>query len=177
MTATPVRPENALAWSPRWTAALFAVGVTIPGMLAARWGASFGTDWEKRLTKPPVWPPDWAFPAVWSILYPCMGVATWQVWRRRNETKIVGPVLLFGGHLLLNYTWLPVVHTAKDVITPAVMDVAIGVPAFAAGWAYQRVSPTAARWYAPYLAWTVFTTTIKIWRAALNPQPALSQES
>lgn len=177
MTPTPGSLGDRHARSPWWTAPLFAAGVTVPGMLAARWGASFGTDWEKRLTTPPVWPPNWAFPAVWAVLYPCMGVATWHVWRRRGEAAVVGPLALFGAHLLLNYTWLPVVHTAKDATTPAVMDVAVGVPAFAAGWAYGRVSPSAARWYAPYLAWTVFTTAIKIWRAALNARPMGSASS
>ena len=36
--------------------------------------------WYRGLAKPPLTPPDWVFPAVWTVLYVLMAVAAWRVW-------------------------------------------------------------------------------------------------
>ena len=55
--------------------------------------------------KPPLSPPGWLFPAVWTVLYGLMGVSVWLVWKRAGWSRVLEP---YGLQLLLNAAWSPV---------------------------------------------------------------------
>jgi len=59
--------------------------------------------------KPPLSPPSWLFPVVWTILYILMGVASiffFQKIKKKSEEKVtVALRWLYGLQLLLNFTW------------------------------------------------------------------------
>lgn len=150
-------------------AIVFAVSTLTLGMLAAAWGYSLNRGYEQFVINPPNYPPDWFFWAIWLILYPLLGIATWIVWRHRQAFSVKIALVIFVIHFLANLSWVPVVHaTRSTLVVPVFMDIFVDVFVLATAIAYWRVSKAAFYWLIPYLSWSVFTTFIKIWRLLLN---------
>jgi translocator protein len=127
----------------------------------------------------PAWaPPGWLFGPVWSVLFLCMAVAAWLVWRsgsdplaRRPSTSVTKPVALwlFVAQLAANalWSWL---FFAWQWGGPAFAEVlllwllvACTIVAF---WPFSRV---ASCLLVPYLLWVGFASVLNwvLWRA--NP--------
>lgn len=107
------------------------------------------------LQKPPLSPPGWLFPVVWTILYLLMGISAYRVWvsaspERRKALRV------YAVQLLLNAVW-PVVFFNLGAYPAAffwllllLAAVAVMVRRFA------RVDAAAARLQIPYLLWLIF---------------------
>lgn len=54
--------------------------------------------------KPPLAPPGWLFPIIWTVLYILMGLAAWRVYESRCADKRLA-FSLYGNQLLLNIVW------------------------------------------------------------------------
>lgn len=158
--------------SPRWAALVFAGGTLLAGMLAA--GMSYllvpaAVGFGEGLEPPPVAPPDWAFWAVWVVIYPGLGVATWLVWRRRREADVRGPLALFALMLVGNLMFLPISNlTGGEPAVLTLMDANGFVSAYVLAWLYSRYDRATAWWLAPLLLWMPITTLLKVWLWVLN---------
>lgn len=56
------------------------------------------------LKKPPLSPPGWVFPAVWTALYLLMGAASYRVWAGKR-TNIREALWLYTAQLAANFLW------------------------------------------------------------------------
>ncbi len=54
------------------------------------------------VTKPPLAPPAWAFPVVWSVLYILMGISAARVYLREPQSDAL---TVFAINLALNFFW------------------------------------------------------------------------
>ncbi|MDZ7715530.1 MAG: TspO/MBR family protein [Balneolaceae bacterium] len=61
--------------------------------------------WYELLAKPAWTPPNWVFPVVWPILYVCMGVAAWMIWKEFTFEKAQYELRWFFVQLGLNAAW------------------------------------------------------------------------
>lgn len=122
---------------------------------AGLFGAGFEPgEWYADLEKPPLNPPDWVFPPVWSLLYLAIAVAAWLVWREHPESA--APLALWACQLVLNSAWSllffglhrPGLALAEIVVL--FLLVALTTRCF------FRVRPLAGALLAPYLAWVGF---------------------
>lgn len=107
-------------------------------------------------------PPNWAFGAVWTVLYLLIAVSGWLLWLRRAR----GALALYVAQLVVNAIWTPVFFGAFPLIGGAALWIAVGiivlldllvVATIATAW--QR-----SRWAAvlllPYLAWILYASTL-----------------
>ena len=69
-----------------WIALSEVVGI-IAGLLIRNGVEIYGL----TVNKPPLSPPDWLFPVVWTILYALMGISAARVWLERTRGKKVAP--------------------------------------------------------------------------------------
>lgn len=53
---------------------------------------------------PPLAPPGWLFPIVWTILYILMGIASWRVYESPGGDKRLA-LSVYGNQLLVNIVW------------------------------------------------------------------------
>ncbi len=74
------------------------------GYISQLFQAESISTWYPLLNKPPLTPPNIAFPIAWSILYLCMGISIGLIIASDNEYKQFF-IWLFGLQLLLNFTW------------------------------------------------------------------------
>jgi benzodiazapine receptor len=122
--------------------------------------------WYATLEKPTWTPPNWLFGPVWTVLYICMAVAAWLVWRKGRLAENRLPLGLFTVQLALNSAWswlffgfhLPGAAFAEILILLA----AIAVTTVA----FWRRSLAAGLLMMPYLGWVGFASALNwgIWR-------------
>lgn len=127
--------------------------------------------WYHALRTPPLTPPDWLFGPVWTVLYLCIAVSAWLVWRRMDvamERKRAA-LRVWGWQLLLNAAWPPIFFGLHSLgggmlaITALALGVALTIRAF---WPVQR---GAAVLLMPYLAWVCFAAYLNAGFWQLNP--------
>jgi len=107
-------------------------------------------------------PPNWAFGAVWSVLYVLIAVSGWLLWLRRAR----GALALFVAQLVVNSIWTPVFFGGYPLIGTAALWLGVAiivlldllvVATIATAW---PVSRWAAVLLMPYLAWILYASTL-----------------
>ena len=116
--------------------------------------------WYASADKPAWTPPDAVFGPVWSVLYTVMAVAAWLVWRQGGWGRQRGPLTLYAVQLLLNLAWTPVFFAAERLTAALVVIVALDLVLVATVAAFWRVRPVAGALLLPYLAWSLFATSL-----------------
>ncbi len=133
---------------------------------AALSGAFFRPgDWYEDLAKPSWRPPNWLFPPAWSVLYVCIAVAGWLVWRT-GAPGVATSLAVYGVSLLLNAGWSAVFFGMRRVdwafgeLALLWLSIAATIAVFA------PISTTAALLLAPYLVWVTFAgaLNLSIWQ-------------
>ena len=70
-----------------WKQLLTAISIPL-GVEIVSWRLTLGTTEQyQRIYKPPLAPPGWLFPIVWTILYILMGIASFYVYRSNSKYK------------------------------------------------------------------------------------------
>ena len=64
--------------------------------------AFFKDPWYSQIILPSFNPPSWVFGPVWTTLYILMSVATWRIWIKFFENKILNNYFI---HLFFNASW------------------------------------------------------------------------
>ncbi len=174
-TTSTRRPE---LQRPRRGVSMHELGVLALFVLIAVAVAAFGTivtiaqvdGWYASAPHVTWTPPNWAFGAVWTVLYLLIAVSGWLLWRRRAR----GPLLLYVAQLVVNALWTPVFFGAYPLIGPVALWFAVGIivlldllvaTTILAAW---RASRWAAVLLAPYLAWILYASTLNWGDAVLN---------
>lgn len=115
-------------------------------------------------------PPNWAFGAVWSVLYVLIAVSGWLLWLRRAR----GALGLYVAQLAVNALWTPVFFGAYPLIGRSALWIALAiivlldllvVATIATAW---PVSRWAAALLVPYLAWILYASTLNWGDAVLS---------
>lgn len=61
----------------------------------------------QELIQPSFAPPGWVFAPVWIVLYLLMGIASWLVYKKRdeNEKGVQNALFIYGLNLFFNFFW------------------------------------------------------------------------
>ena len=133
---------------------------SVPGVLS-----SPDTPWFRALEKPAFYPPELAFPVVWTALFTLLGVALWLVWRADGPGRRLA-LGLFVVQMAFNVAWTPVFFSAQELFAGLVVIVALWVLLVATIVAFRRVDRRAAALLVPYLLWVTFAAVLnfELWR-------------
>ena len=120
------------------------------------------------LEKPPLSPPMWLFPVVWSILYVLMGIAAGLIVREPKSEERTAALRLYYIQLVLNLLW-PVVFFRFGLLTVAAIWLVVLIGAILRTWQmFRRLSSTAGWLLVPYLVWCLFALYLNIGFVILN---------
>ena len=122
--------------------------------------------WYAALAKPSWNPPNWIFGPVWSVLYLCMAIAAWLVWRQGGVAGAATPLVLFAVQLVLNLAWSWLFFGFQNPGL-AFVDIVLLWAAIAATMvAFWFRSAIAGILFVPYLAWVSFAAVLNfvVWR-------------
>lgn len=136
------------------------------GGLSALLSGGF-TDSYMTLNKPPLSPPAWLFPVVWTVLYLLMGVAAYIITSNRHSSS--GDAMqIYYIQLALNFLW-PIVYFRLDMPTAAVFVlIALLVAVIITAVRFAEIDHTAALLLVPYIVWLCFALYLNIGTAVLN---------
>ena len=149
-----------------------------PGLLAAVIGVNAigaspvlvaGPDspWFRALEKPALYPPEWAFGVVWTLLFTLLGVALYMIYRRGVGNRSVQVALgAFAVQMVLNVVWTPAFFGLESLEIGLLVIVVLWFAIVGAMWAASRVDRRAAALFVPYLAWVSFATVLnyQLWQ-------------
>lgn len=121
------------------------------------------------LEKPPLSPPGWLFPVVWTILYVLMGIASYLVFTSGADRKTVGAALrVYGFQLAVNFLWPIFFFNFGWYLFSFVwllLLLLLILVTFARFW---KISVPAACLLIPYLIWVVFAGYLNLGVVLLN---------
>ena len=130
---------------------------------------SGGMDSYKIMNQPPLSPPGWIFPIVWTILYLLMGWASYRVLRSdapREERKKA--LTFYGIQLFLNFLWPLVFFGLQWYWAAFVLLLALWVMIYLTMHLFGLIDDTAENLLLPYLLWVTFAGYLNLGVALLN---------
>lgn len=136
------------------------------GALAALF-AGTGSAFFKTLEKPPLSPPGWLFPVVWTLLYALMGIAAYRVYASSAENK-KGALVLYGAQLLVNFFWPIVFFRFQNIGGALALLILLFVLVLLTAVQFFKADRTAGFLMLPYLLWLAFALYLNIGLYFLN---------
>jgi len=144
--------------SSRWNAVVFAVVMLIIGMLPGSIAFMLDPSTPTRIGLGEIPIPAPVFVMVWLIAYPCMGVATWLIWRRRDTINVSVPIAIFiVGFLNTFIFWF-----TNSVYMTAVIDFVVLSLAYTVAFVYFQYDKRTLLWLLPWLIWMPITFGVKV---------------
>ena len=120
--------------------------------------------------EPPLAPPPWLFPVVWSILYILMGIGAALVYNRKDfkheETKRA--LTLYAVNLALNFFWSIIFFNFDAYLFAFLWLVLLWLVIIAMIISFRRVSTVAGYLQIPYLLWVTFAGYLNFAICLLN---------
>ena len=106
------------------------------------------------LNQPPLAPPGWLFPVVWSVLYTSMGLSAWTVWKVPGSSR--GALGAYALQLALNVLWTPVFFRLEQYWLAFGILIFLWITIVNMMLQFRKVRPIAALLQVPYLLWVTF---------------------
>lgn len=110
----------------------------------------------EEINKPPLSPPGWLFPVVWTILYASMGVALYLVVMAKGAKSNLPAYISFGVQLFFNLFWSIIFFNARAYLFAFVWLVLLWVAIIVNIIFFYKVNKTAGKILIPYLIWVTF---------------------
>lgn len=139
-----------IQWKNLITAVAIPLGVGgLSAMLTKKAMDSF-----EMLNQPPLSPPTWLFPVVWTILYILMGIASYLIATsdQKNDTALT----LYGIQLCFNFLWTLIFFNMGWYLFAFFWLVGLWILILLTTIAFYRISKPAAYMMIPYLIWVAF---------------------
>lgn len=116
-----------------------------------------GMEAFQRLNQPPLSPPGWLFPVVWTILFLLMGIASYLVFTSKESRDAVNTALLvYGIQLVVNFFWSIFFFNFGAYLFSFFWLVLLWVLILAVLLLFGRISKAAGYLMLPYLLWVSF---------------------
>ena len=122
--------------------------------------------WYDGLVKPPLNPPDIAFPIVWNILYVMMALAAWLIWRECGFRLACRCMGMFFAQLIFNAAWMWIFFGLKQPGWALAEILALWVLILLTTIGFWRRHRLAGLLMIPYLLWVGFAAWLNygLWR-------------
>ena len=128
-----------------------------------------GMDTYKTLNRPPLSPPGWIFPIVWTILYLLMGYGAYRVQIPGKDGKNIRAAMIFYGlQLFVNALWSPVFFGLQWRLTAFVILVILWVLIYITMRLFSEIDELAGDLLLPYILWVTFAGYLNLGIFLLN---------
>ena len=154
---------------PSWKQYALWIGLTeVVGGVSALLSREGMKLYESAVTQPPLAPPMWLFPVVWTLLYALMGVSAARISvRPPSAITAIGQKLYFT-QLLFNFFWSIIYFNLQAYWAAFWWLLILWVLVLAMILCYSEEDRTAAWLQVPYLIWLTFAAYLNFWVARNN---------
>lgn len=118
--------------------------------------------YSQMAAKPPLAPPGWLFPVVWTILYALMGIGSVLVWQKPASAERNKALNLYIAQLILNFFWSLIFFNAQAFGFAALWLILLWVLAFLMTVQFWKVDRFAGKLQIPYIIWLTFAAYLNI---------------
>lgn len=109
------------------------------------------------LNQPPLAPPSWLFPVVWTVLFVLMGIASSLVYMADvPQEQKKSALTLYGVQLAMNFLWSIVFFNFGAYLFAFVWLLALLAVIIATAVKFRKISEPAAWMLIPYILWVCF---------------------
>ena len=123
----------------------------------------------RAMNQPPLSPPGWLFPVVWSVLYLLMGYSSYLVWTSDAPNNQKRKALLFyAAQLLANFVWPLLFFGAKMYLTALVWLILLWLLILLTIRAFEKIRELAGDLLIPYIVWVSFAVYLNFGIFLLN---------
>lgn len=144
-----------------------AIPLAIGGLAALLTGG--GMDTFEQVTKPPLSPPGWLFPVVWTILYILMGVSSYLVYKSDAEQEVKAKALtVYGYQLIVNFLWPVFFFSFGWYLFSFLWLILLWILVFWTIRLFGEISKVAGYLMIPYLIWLTFAGYLNLGIWLLN---------
>ena len=116
--------------------------------------------------QPPLSPPAWLFPVVWTVLYILMGVACYLVWVSPQRDK--NALFAYGIQLFFNFCWSLLFFGAKNYLFAFFWLLLLWAAILWTLVLFYRTRKPAGYLLIPYLVWVAFAGYLNLGVYLLN---------
>lgn len=152
----------------KWKSLLIALAIPLAvggaGALLSGGMTNYGA-----MAKPPLSPPGWVFPVVWTVLYLLMGWASWLVWKSDASREVKRRALiLYGAQLAVNFIWPLVFFGGEMYLAALLILIALWVLILLTIRAFSGINERAGDLLIPYILWVSFAAYLNLGIFLLN---------
>ena len=135
----------------RWILAVEAVGA-LSGFLSREATQQYA----QTINKPPLSPPGFLFPVVWTVLYALMGIGAARIAAAPDSPAHSRALNVFVVQLIVNFFWSLIFFNAQAFGFAFLWLVLLWVLIVTMIWLFSGVDALAALLQIPYLLWVTF---------------------
>ena len=111
----------------------------------------------EMMAKPPLSPPGWLFPVVWTVLYTVMGVSSYLIiTSNASREEIADAIRLYAYQLLVNFLWPTFFFNFQWYLFSLLWLVLLWILVFLMIRKFASMNKLAAYMNIPYLIWLTF---------------------
>lgn len=127
----------------------------------------FGMDSFEKAVKPPLTPPSFLFPIVWTILFILMGISSYIVCNSDSENRTTA-LSVYGIQLAVNFFWPIFFFNLEAYLFSFIWIILLWVLIIVMIVQFNKVSKVAALLQIPYLLWVTFAAYLNFGIYLLN---------
>lgn len=157
--------HSSIQWIPLLISLFIPLAV---GGLSA-WLTSDSMEVYKNQYQPPLAPPGWLFPIVWTVLFLLMGVASYLVWQQDGAGRD-SALLWYGIQLVCNFFWTLIFFNMQQYGLAFFWLAGLWVLILVTVVCFFREVPAAGWLMIPYLLWVTFAGYLNMGVWLLNRQ-------
>lgn len=136
----------------------------LSGLLAGNSGQVYQT-----INQPPLAPPGWVFPVVWTILYALMGIAAGLVYLNNGDERAKEQALTYYIlQLAVNFSWSIIFFRFEAYALAVAVILLLDFLVIMTTRYFFNISRAAGWLMVPYLIWLLFATYLAIGVYLLN---------
>lgn len=139
---------------------LYAIAIAIPltvGIMSALLTRN-NMQIYSELKIPPLAPPSWIFPVVWTILYVLMGISSAMICEKRDESPyaVTDALCFYILSLAFNFAWSIIFFNFRWFLFAFIWLLALLYLIIRTIIAYRSIDQRAAKLQIPYIIWVIF---------------------
>lgn len=119
------------------------------------------------LRQPPLSPPGWLFPIVWTILYILMGISAYLIYRSNSPYRMVA-LKIYAVQLAVNFFWSIIFFNMEMYLFSFLWLLLLLVLIILMIRIFSKINKTAACLQIPYLIWVIFAGYLNLGIYLLN---------
>jgi tryptophan-rich sensory protein len=150
-----------------WKALLGSIGISLfIGGLAGFFTRNSMSLYQ-TLEKPPLSPPGWIFPIVWTILYILMGISAYIIYESQDPMRD-NALKIYSAQLVINFTWSIVFFLMQNYWLAFAILVILWILIIMMIVQFYQINKTAGLLQVPYLLWVTFAGYLNLMIALSN---------